>query len=82
MATSQTTLAAIVSVLPAPAPAITTSGPGGAAMTAACSSVGAKSPRAEANSAGLNFVVTRSPFRRPRPVRGSSAAPGNARSRR
>ena len=42
LATSQTTRAAIVSVLPAPAPAMTTSGPGGAAITAACSSVGGK----------------------------------------
>ena len=42
----------MVSVLPAPAPAITTSGPGGAAMTAACSSVGAKRPSAEASSVG------------------------------
>ncbi len=53
LATSHTTRAAIVSVLPAPAPAMTTSGPGGAAMTAACSSVGGKSPSAPANSAGL-----------------------------
>ena len=53
LATSHTTRAAIVSVLPAPAPAMTTSGPGGAAITAACSSVGAKSPSAEASSAGL-----------------------------
>ena len=47
------TRAAIVSVLPAPAPAMTTSGPGGAQMTAACSSVGVGRPRASANSVGL-----------------------------
>jgi hypothetical protein len=43
----------MVSVFPAPAPAMTTSGPGGAAMTAACSSVGSKKPSALANSLGL-----------------------------
>jgi hypothetical protein len=32
---------------------MTTSGPGGAAMTAACSAVGGKSPSARANSVGL-----------------------------
>ena len=53
LATSHTTRAAIVSVLPAPAPAMTTSGPGGAAITAACSSVGSKSPNALDSSAGL-----------------------------
>jgi hypothetical protein len=44
-ATSQTTRAAIVSVLPEPAPATTSSGPGGASMTAACSGVGSGRPR-------------------------------------
>ena len=43
LATSQTTRAAIVSVLPLPAPATTSMGRSGASMTAVCSGVGAVS---------------------------------------
>ncbi len=43
LATSHTSRAAIVSLLPDPAPAMTASGPSGAAMTAACSAVGSGS---------------------------------------
>ena len=52
LATSQSTRADIVSVLPEPAPATTTAGPSGAPITAACSAVGAGSRSATANSAG------------------------------
>ena len=52
-ATIHTTRAAIVSVLPAPAPATTSVGPGGAAITAACSAVGGCFwPRARESSIG------------------------------
>ena len=47
-ATSQTTRAAIVSVLPLPAPATTSAGASGASMTAVCSSVGGNWPSAAA----------------------------------
>src|SRR6185503_7815656 len=53
MATSHTTRAAMVSVLPAPAPATTSAGCAGAAITAACSSVGDGRPSAAATSCGL-----------------------------
>ncbi len=46
LATSQTTREAIVSVLPEPAPATTSSGRSGASMTACCSAVGPGLPRA------------------------------------
>ena len=47
-ATSQTTRAAIVSVLPLPAPATTSAGSSGASMTAVCSRVGGNWPSAAA----------------------------------
>ena len=52
-ATSQTSRAAMVSLLPEPAPAITASGCAGAAITAACSAVGSASPSSRASWAGL-----------------------------
>jgi hypothetical protein len=52
-ATSQTSRAAIVSLLPEPAPAITAIGASGAAITAACSAVGAAAPSSRASWAGL-----------------------------
>ena len=54
-ATSQTSLAAIVSLLPDPAPAITASGSSGALMTAACSGVGSSTPSSRASWTGLNL---------------------------
>jgi len=48
-ATSQTTRADIVSVLPEPAPATTTAGASGAPITAACSAVGGGRPSAAAS---------------------------------
>jgi hypothetical protein len=54
VATSQTTRAAMVSVLPAPAPATTSAGRAGAAITAACSSVGGGRPSAVASAAGVS----------------------------
>ncbi|RAO36040.1 hypothetical protein PSN13_02042 [Micromonospora saelicesensis] len=53
LATSQTTRAAIVSVLPDPAPATTSSGSTGAAMIAACSRVGAGNRSSLASSTGV-----------------------------
>ena len=54
LATSHTTRAAIVSVLPLPAPAMTSMDSSGASMIAACSRVGAcGSPRASAKSVAL-----------------------------
>ena len=50
-ATSQTHAAAIVSVLPLPAPATTSAGASGASMTAVCSSVGGNWPSAAAIAA-------------------------------
>jgi hypothetical protein len=52
LATSQSTRADIVSVLPEPAPATTTAGPSGAPITAACSAVGTGSRNASASSCG------------------------------
>ena len=54
-ATSQTSLAAIVSLLPEPAPAMTASGASGAPMTAACSGVGSATPSNRASWTGLNL---------------------------
>ena len=54
-AASQTSLAAIVSLLPEPAPAITASGASGALMTAACSGVGSSTPSSRASWTGLNL---------------------------
>ncbi len=83
LATSQITRAAIVSVLPDPAPATTSTGPGGASMTATCSGVGGCWPIARAMSAAPTSpgniwpsgaprrpVLTRSPA-------GPRAAPGS-----
>ena len=53
LATSQTSRAAMVSLFPEPAPAITASGRGGAPMTAACSAVGSGSPSSRASCTGL-----------------------------
>ncbi len=53
LATSQTTRAAIVSVLPEPAPATTRTGSTGAAMIAACSGVGACRRSSRASSTGV-----------------------------
>ena len=58
VATSQTTRAAIVSVLPAPAPATTSAGRAGAAITAACSSVGGGRPSAAASDCGLSTPLS------------------------
>ncbi len=52
-ATSQTSRAAIVSLLPEPAPAMTASGASGALITAACSAVGSARPSSRASWAGL-----------------------------
>jgi hypothetical protein len=52
LATSQTSRAAIVSLLPEPAPAMTASGPSGAAITAACSGVGSGSRSSRASWTG------------------------------
>jgi len=52
LATSQTIRAAIVSLLPDPAPAMTASGPSGAEITAACSGVGSGSRSSLASCAG------------------------------
>jgi len=52
-ATSQTSRAAMVSLLPEPAPAITAIGPGGAPITAACSAVGSAMPSRRASWTGL-----------------------------
>ena len=52
LATSQTSRAAIVSLLPEPAPAMTASGPSGAEITAACSGVGSGSRSSRASWAG------------------------------
>ena len=52
LATSQTSRAAIVSLLPEPAPAMTASGPSGAEITAACSGVGSGSRSSRASCAG------------------------------
>ncbi len=49
LATSQTSRAAIVSLLPDPAPAMTASGSSGALITAACSAVGSGSPSSRAS---------------------------------
>ena len=67
-ATSHTTLAAIVSVLPDPAPATTSSGRGPASITAHCSVVGFGWPRAEAMSTA-EWRVTGTP---PQAVRGTT----------
>lgn len=53
LATSQTTRAAIVSLLPDPAPAITAIGASGAWMTAAWSGVGSGTPSRCASSCGV-----------------------------
>jgi hypothetical protein len=53
LATSQTSRAAIVSLLPDPAPAMTASGPSGASMTAACSAVGSGSLSTRASCPGV-----------------------------
>ena len=52
LATSQTSRAAIVSLLPEPAPAMTASGPSGAAITAACSGVGSGNRSSRASWTG------------------------------
>ena len=66
LATSQTSRAAIVSLLPEPAPATTASGPSGAAITAACSGVGSGSRSRRASCTGLYMtVVTQSFQQRP-----------------
>src|SRR5215469_7132322 len=52
-ATSHTSRAAMVSLLPEPAPAITAIGPSGAPITAACSGVGSAAPSSRASWAGL-----------------------------
>ncbi len=80
LATIHTTRAAMVSVFPAPAPATTRVGPAGAAMTAACSSVGGGRPRVCANSPGV-MVIDPSPAG-PHPVPGSYRPPGSAGIRR
>ena len=53
LATSQTSRAAIVSLFPDPAPAMTATGRSGAAITAACSAVGSGRPSSRASCAGL-----------------------------
>ena len=53
LATSQTSRAAIVSLLPEPAPATMASGPSGAPMTAACSDVGSGSRSTRASCPGV-----------------------------
>src|SRR5699024_7160874 len=58
LATKDTTRDAMVSVFPAPAPAVTSFGPSPPAMTCACSSVGANFlPTAAAISAGEKLGV-------------------------
>lgn len=84
LATIQTTRAAMVSVLPAPAPATTSNGPRGAAMISDCSSVGGNWPRATATSAGLTratSLILRSPACLC-PVPGRTTLSGSADSRR
>ncbi len=66
-ATSQSTRAAIVSVLPEPAPATTSAGASGASITARCSSVGRCWPIASAIASAL--------MRGCRPGRGGMPAP-------
>ena len=68
LATSQTTRAAIVSVLPAPAPATTSMGPGGAPIIAACWGVGGCSwpnhwDRVTGSTCGLVDIGDRLSFR-------------------
>ena len=77
LATSQSTRADIVSVLPEPAPATTTAGPSGAPITAACSGVG--------TAAGARRRAPRRPagrrHHRARPAGRTGSGP-RARSRR
>src|ERR1700735_4716236 len=93
LATSQTRRAAIVSLLPDPAPAMTACGPSPAPTTAACSAVGSGSPSTRASCPGV-YVVTRSfhqtvpTFRRRRgsrraaqPAAGGSASGGGSADR-
>src|SRR5690606_20114849 len=82
LATSQTTRAAIVSVLPDPAPATTRWASGGASMTAACCGVGGGVPTAWARSAADQrtvVVVTAAPA--PRAGAGRSAGRGRCGTR-
>jgi hypothetical protein len=58
LATSQTSRAAMVSLLPDPAPAITAIGPSGAPITTACSAVGSGSRSTRASCAGLYWTLT------------------------
>src|SRR5580700_6197983 len=67
LATSQTSRAAIVSLLPEPAPATTASGPSGAAITAACSGVGSGTRSSRASWAGLYMTVA-TPLFQQRPL--------------
>src|SRR5215469_15675548 len=61
LATSQTRRAAIVSLFPEPAPAITAIGVSGVPITAACSGVGSGMPSVRASWPGLYRAVTETP---------------------
>ena len=80
LATSQTIRAAIVSLLPEPAPAMTASGLSGAEITAACSGVGSGSRSNRASCAGPSRavpsgVLTPSFQQRPLTFRGGTLRP-------
>ena len=84
LATSQTSRAAIVSLLPEPAPAMTASGPSGAEITAACSGVGSGSRSSRASWVGPIWlapsltVVTTTFQQRPLTFRAGTVARGTA----
>ncbi len=74
LATSHTTRAAIVSVLPDPAPATTSIGSSGASITASCSGVGRGRPSASAIAAADHLMR---PPPGPRAGPGRTGAPGS-----
>src|SRR5215467_14035092 len=87
LATSQTSRAAIVSLLPEPAPAMTASGSSGAAITSACSAVGSGSPSSRARCPGsYRTVLMASPAghraRGARTAARARGAPGSTAHRR
>ena len=80
LATSQTSRAAIVSLLPEPAPAMTASGPSGAPITAACSAVGSGSLSTRASCPGVYLVtIVIPPDRTDIPRRRGSPRPAGGR---
>ena len=79
LATSQTSRAAMVSLFPEPAPAITAIGPGVAAITAACSAVGSVTPSSRASCGGPVPVRGHGVTWPPRSCTGQQAATGQTR---